>query len=177
MMNEINPYLPPESDLVVEPTEGAPLASRAQRFGGALIDGLLSIALVFAITWATDTWELLAAGPAVANYAFSFVLGMGVFLLLQGALLKTRGQTVGKVLIGTRIVSQKDERILPLSRILLLRYVPFSLLSGIPLIGSLTGFIDAVFIFREDHLCLHDHLARTKVIQVGSGAAAEPESA
>jgi hypothetical protein len=36
----------------------------------------------------------------------------------------------------------------------------------IPFIGNFVNLADALFIFGEEHRCLHDHIAGTKVISV-----------
>jgi len=89
-----------------------------------------------------------------------------VFLLLNGYLLAKYGQTVGKKLVGTRIVSHVDERILPLGRVFGLRYLPLSIIAQIPVVGGFVGIIDGLFIFRKDKRCIHDLIAGTKVVNI-----------
>ena len=96
------------------------------------------------------------------------VFGMVVFVLLHGYLLHTNGQTIGKRLVGTRIVSVVDNQILPLGRLLALRMLPVWVASQIPLVGGLLGIIDVLFIFSKDRRCVHDKIAGTKVINAAT---------
>ncbi len=56
--------------------------------------------------------------------------------------------------------------VLPVQRLLGLRYLPWWAASIVPFVGGLFALIDALFIFRKDHRCIHDHIAGTKVVQV-----------
>ena len=91
-------------------------------------------------------------------------LGFVAFLVVNGYLLATRGQTVGKLAAGTRIVSVADNKILPFHKVILLRYLPVWVIAYVPLIGPILGLVNPLFIFREDRRCLHDHIAGTRVI-------------
>jgi uncharacterized RDD family membrane protein YckC len=89
-----------------------------------------------------------------------------MFLLLNARSLATRGQTWGKRMARTRIVSN-DGKLLPLSRLILRRYVPYFFMGCIPLAGVILVWADMLAIFRRNHKCLHDELAGTKVVKVG----------
>jgi uncharacterized RDD family membrane protein YckC len=95
-------------------------------------------------------------------------VGLLAYLVVHGYLLHTNGQTVGKRLLGTRIVSVDDNRILPLWKVFVLRFLPVSVVSQIPGVGPIAGFIDPLFIFRGDKRCQHDVIAGTKVVQAGA---------
>ncbi|MBD3392455.1 MAG: hypothetical protein GF418_10265 [Chitinivibrionales bacterium] len=41
-------------------------------------------------------------------------------------------------------------------------------LQGIPILGSLFALINVLFVFREDHRCIHDLIAGTKVVSAGT---------
>ncbi len=93
----------------------------------------------------------------------SSVLGFIGFLLLNGYFLKTNGQTVGKKLSGIRI-ADLDGKVPDFAKVVLLRYLPVSLVATIPLVGGYLTVIDVLFIFRSDRRCLHDLIAGTKVV-------------
>jgi len=90
---------------------------------------------------------------------------LAVFLVLHGYTLHTRGQTLGKVLLRMQIVSRFGYRVLPLSRVFILRYVPFYLVVLVPIFGPLLTVVEVLFIFGSDKRCLHDHIAGTIVIK------------
>ena len=89
-----------------------------------------------------------------------------VFMVINGYLLVMRGQTVGKLMLGIRIVDSATGGKVSAAKVLGLRYIVFYGLQIIPVLGmrELVSFFDAVFIFRDDRRCLHDLLAGTKVV-------------
>ena len=86
-------------------------------------------------------------------------------VLLQATLLSLRGQTVGKLVTQLRIVRAKDGAPVGFLHAFLLRGFLARCLRHVPLIGVLFWFVDNCFIFREDHRCLHDLIAGTKVVK------------
>jgi uncharacterized RDD family membrane protein YckC len=89
-----------------------------------------------------------------------------VYPLVHGWLLKTRGQTVGKWLLGIRIV-RTDSSPAGLARLLLLRWLPVCLAGLLPY-GAWVPLLDVLLIFRASRRCLHDQLAGTVVIRTGA---------
>jgi len=87
------------------------------------------------------------------------------FLLVHGYPLATRGQSVGKILVQTRIVSVEDGKILPFSKLIALRYLPLWVAAQIPVVAQIFGLADALFVFRDDRRCIHDLIAGTRVIK------------
>jgi uncharacterized RDD family membrane protein YckC len=147
------------------------LATRWQRFLGALIDGLIMLPLALAgggvIVFAVFMSEVNADSPEVRalEALAGLIIGGGLFLAVHGYLLATRGQTVGKLLLKTQIVSN-DGRPFPFWRLVVLRYLPLWLVAQIPGIGHWVAIANALAIFRESRKCLHDDIAGTKVIQL-----------
>ncbi len=107
-------------------------------------------------------------------------LGVGLILLLSLALLavqiwmlSVRGQTIGKRLLGIRVVKADGS---PcgfvngwLMRELLITAIGFAC-SMIPFVGPLLfrpafHLVDWCLIFRDDERCLHDQIAATKVVK------------
>lgn len=86
------------------------------------------------------------------------------FLLGQLWLLWRRGQTVGKILLGIRIVRVDTLEKGGFVTNVLLRTLLNNLIVSIPIAGLLYGLADALFIFRDDQRCLHDKIAGTCVV-------------
>lgn len=158
-----NPYAPPASDVSVN--EPALLASRWSRLGGALIDGVISMLFIFPTMFFTGMWEKSIAGEqTLTDNLLLAAIGCVAFVVVNGYLLATSGQTIGKRVVGTRIVSVNDEKILSLGKVIGLRYVPIWGASQVPLVGPFVGLVNVLFIFRADKRCIHDLIAGTKVI-------------
>ena len=88
-----------------------------------------------------------------------------VLILIQGVFLCSKGQTLGKKMMGIRIVNSDDLGNPGFGRVFLLRYCANTLLTMIPWIGWIYWFIDLLFIFRGDRRCVHDLMAMTRVIR------------
>ena len=144
------------------------LASRWQRLWGSLIDALIGVAVIFPVMWFSGVLQQLYRGEvmSLAQRIVWFAFGTVVFIVIQGHLLGKHGQTIGKRVVGTRIVSCEDEQILPFWTVYSLRYFLVSLVYQIPGVGMWLSFIDSLFIFRKDKRCIHDLIAGTKVVKV-----------
>jgi uncharacterized RDD family membrane protein YckC len=168
-MAERNPYAPPESGVrdVPEPTESGALASRTVRLGGAITDSIASAVILLPVLFFTGYWETLLSNEA--SYATTLAFSAGSFVLfvaINGYLLVKRGQTVGKWLVGTRIVYASDDGLPTLATTLGARYGVLWVINLIPFVGNVFSLVDALFIFRGNRRCLHDLIAGTKVINV-----------
>jgi uncharacterized RDD family membrane protein YckC len=178
-MTERNPYAPPQAEVrdapAARPTKGT-LATRTLRLAGAIIDSVASA--VFVVPFLVFTGDWTAAISGELSYGRISLGGFAVFMAMQGYLLATRGQTIGKWLVGTRIVRADNDEVPTLARTLGLRYgalalgLPSALLvlvvngNGIPYVLVVVGLIDIARIFRRDRRCLHDLIAGTKVVAV-----------
>ncbi|HEX6202966.1 MAG TPA: RDD family protein, partial [Thermoanaerobaculia bacterium] len=157
-------YRPPSAPAV--PTRhhtSAALAGRGTRLAAQVVDGLLAVPLGFGLALvepdgppvlSPDTQTLVLLAVAVA-----FLLLVAINLRL----LYLHGQTIGKRVLGVRIVRLDGDRA-SLGRIVVLRTMAPSLVSGIPLLGMLFALVNYLFIFRDDRRCVHDHMADTKVV-------------
>jgi uncharacterized RDD family membrane protein YckC len=148
------------------------LATRGKRFLGALIDGLIMMPLAFTAGLVLGV-GLILSGIDVNSVEFKaaagvggVVIGGGLFLVLNGYLLATRGQTIGKYLVKTQIVSNEGQQV-SLAMLILRRYLPFWIIGQFPLVGPVFLLADCLAIFRPERKCFHDDLAGTKVIQLG----------
>lgn len=143
------------------------LADRGERFCGAFFDGIISALIIIPIFLAMGIFQKEMSGEPVELWmqVFQFFFGWAIFFLINGYLLITRGQTIGKLTVKTKIVNLEGQTPSPAS-ILGKRYVIPSLISYIPIAGQLFGLVNILFIFRKDKRCLHDHIAGTWVIKV-----------
>lgn len=164
---EGNPYAPPSAHVEDVATSGAgELAGRGARLGAALIDGFIILVGIWIVS-AVTPWSPFAA-PAAGRVGLALALngfvGIAIFALTQTYLLATHGQTIGKRLLGLRIVRTDGERA-SIGRLLGLRYGVGWLISVIPMIGQIYSLIDALLIFRESRKCVHDNIADTIVVK------------
>jgi uncharacterized RDD family membrane protein YckC len=164
-----NIYAAPNADLSseVQITE-SPLAGLGQRFGASLIDTLILMAINFSlIIWYFGSWYkyLNAVQDQTFNLQLSgALLGLVVFALINGKFLADNGQTIGKKLLGIKIV-RTDGSKLSLQRFFTHRYLPLVFMPLIPVVGMFVPLIDVLFIFRDSRQCLHDQIADTIVVQ------------
>ncbi|MBI3289294.1 MAG: RDD family protein [Elusimicrobia bacterium] len=127
------------------------LATRGERFRGALADGL-----IVAIPYLVAGTDSLPTAVRVVGMA-----GALVVLIVQLVWVIKQGQTIGKKIVGTRIVLKDTLQNGGFVPNVLKRGFVTGLLNMIP------GFfiVDSLFIFREDRRCIHDHIAGTCVIK------------
>lgn len=164
-----NPYAPSSTTAPMNYDERSELADRSTRFVGSLIDGLIMLPIVMPIAFGVGAIIGTVMGEGAATSIIANLvgggIGIGVFVAIHGYLLATRGQTIGKVVMKTKIVTEAGEQ-LPFAELYLKRYLILQAVSLIPLIGLFVGIIDAIFIFRSNRKCLHDDIAGTKVIKI-----------
>ncbi len=150
------------------------LAGRGQRLGAALLDTIFGLACILPGTlmvgvntvlqiargeWSDDIeFGRVAGGFALLGFALLFLV------VLQTWMLVTRGQTVGKRIVGIRIVRFRDGAPPGFVHAVLLRsWVP-ALIGLVRIVGPFVPFVDIGFIFGPDRRCLHDLIADTKVV-------------
>ena len=167
MNQEHNPYQSPNSEVTSKDMElgEAKLAGRGARFAGAFIDGVIMLAILAPIQWMAGMYEDFPNVPyqGLGDTLMWSAVGFGVMLLLNGYLLATRAQSIGKVLVGTKIVTLEGENA-DFGRIVIRRMLPMSIAALIPIAGSFVGLADALFIFGKERRCIHDHIASTRVV-------------
>jgi uncharacterized RDD family membrane protein YckC len=146
-------------------------ATRLSRLGAALVDGL-----VFAIP--AGGLAILVPMAMMGGGVASMMAILGVTLLLllgllvtQIVLLATRGQTIGKKLLGIRMITSTGETP-SVWRVFFLRWLPFVVVAAIidlvfkvRGLGNLVHVADALLIFQTTRRCLHDLIADTHVIK------------
>lgn len=155
----------------------APLAGRGTRLAAALLDnlaafvfalpgmcliGLRIVTEIFTGQFKLEEFDFAQAGAGSALLMF----GMMVLLAIQFSMVAQRGQTIGKRIMGVRIVRAPDESNAGFGRAVVLRSLLPALVSAVPYVGFFFSMTDIFFIFRDDRRCVHDLIAGTKVIQV-----------
>jgi uncharacterized RDD family membrane protein YckC len=99
------------------------------------------------------------------------VMQLGAFaaISLQACLLSFRGQNIGMLLTGLRVVRYSDGRPAGFLHGALLRFLaPVSLMfipGYVSFLGLMFLCVDYFFIFRADRRCVHDLIADTKVVK------------
>jgi uncharacterized RDD family membrane protein YckC len=164
---EANRFAPPVAHVEdIASADGGALAGRGSRLLAIIVDGILGALVFWAISLLTPfnvfRPDLSLGLPML--FVESLVVGFAIFLLLNGYLLHTRGQTIGKMLLKIRIV-RSDGSKASLLRLAGLRYLVNNMLTLIPMVGWLYGLLDALLIFRASHKCLHDNIADTIVVK------------
>ena len=159
----VNPYHPPASTGAAPPGE---LAGAGTRLLAVIIESLVLLPITIPIAYFMGSFDGIMTGrqPPFINTVAMTIVGCGAFIGINWVFLRN-GQTIGKKAAGVRIVSL-DGSVLPVQRLLVTRYVPWWAASIVPVVGGLLALIDALFIFRKDRRCIHDHIAGTKVIKV-----------
>lgn len=155
------------SEMGVEGEETATeLASRWKRLGGALIDSSIALGIFVPIMIAAGIFEQLKSGIdlSLKQTVIFLVAGQILFLLLNGVLLARYGQTIGKKVVGTRIVLKSTGQIASWKKVYFMRYLLKGLIGHIPIVGSVFKVTNMLFIFRKDKRCVHDFMAGTIVV-------------
>jgi uncharacterized RDD family membrane protein YckC len=170
-----NPYEPPQAPLdagAAVPATGVSLATRGERLGAAMIDGLIQLAVIVPLQFAFGVY---AGFPnvrlSVVQQVTWGVAGFAFYFAVNGYFLFKSAQTVGKKLLRLQIVNFADGAPTPGSKILFARVLPITLAGQIPVVGIWLTFVDGAFIFRAERRCVHDLIAGTKVVKLPALAA------
>lgn len=132
------------------------VASRVDRWFASMIDSLTLLLALPAI--------LIA--PIINNrdvVVFIFFLMIAAAFALQAYLLSSAGQTIGKKIIGIRIVKLDTGRNGGFITNVLLRFIVGVFLPGA--VFPIYPLIDAAFLFRDDKRAAHDLMAGTTVVE------------
>jgi uncharacterized RDD family membrane protein YckC len=135
------------------------LASPVRRLGAQIVDfciWLIPLLIAFIATYRTTEGAYATAIRIRLWFASSIALG-----IIQLILLSVRGQTLGKIAAGIRIVDFIDDTNPGFYRTVVLRVLVPLILWFMPLFAV----VDILFIFSEEHQCIHDLIAGTKVVE------------
>jgi uncharacterized RDD family membrane protein YckC len=143
------------------PSNSASLAGRGERLAAVLLDWV-----VYLIAYAASLLIAIALGyPAEAmSVRLGAVAGVLAVEVVQIILLSLRGQTLGKALMGLRIVADSDGSNPGFLRAVVLRRVLPSFVAVVPCFGKVFVLIDCLSIFGDERRCYHDLLAGTRVV-------------
>lgn len=156
---------------IIDELQSGQLSSPTKRLVAALIDSLISAAIVISIgSYIAGNFGALVAWKKTFSPLQSFLDNLAefsLFLVLHVYLLARHGQTIGKWVCGIRIVRADGSKV-GLWRILMLREIPLFLLAAIPIpyMFAVLAAVDALFIFRRSRQCLHDQVADTVVVNI-----------
>ncbi|MEZ6093475.1 MAG: RDD family protein [Pirellulaceae bacterium] len=149
-------------------------AGRFTRFAASIVDGILMAGFIYAIQVATGNWDRFTTQEVESSNQFAiYLIGIFVFLALNGYLLAKRGQTIGKLVTKIQIVDARYGNLLPFLRVYVLRYLwpfPFQVLAYLipgktdDLIFYWIVLIDVLVIFDSNRRCLHDYIAGSQVV-------------
>lgn len=78
----------------------------------------------------------------------------------------TRAQSIGKWYCKLQIFDVETIQPAGFFKNWFLRSFVNGLISGVPFVGGLYGLVDVLFVFSENHRCLHDHIAGTQVMDI-----------
>jgi uncharacterized RDD family membrane protein YckC len=89
--------------------------------------------------------------------------GWVAVVVITIVLVHRNGQTIGKKLVGIKVVRTNGARA-SLGRIFWLRNVVNGIPQVIPFVGYIYMLVDHLFIFGDKRQCLHDKIADTIVV-------------
>lgn len=164
-----NIYSPPAAELKPNQLKLPPyeLATRLSRLAAIIIDTIVGLVVNLPFWQMTNYFDGILSGhqPPLSILIGGVVYGVAAYLLVHGYLLKKYGQTIGKRVMGIYIANIETHEKASLMDILLKRFFPVAVINIIPIVGPYLGLIDALFIFRKDQRCVHDHIANTHVLK------------
>jgi uncharacterized RDD family membrane protein YckC len=166
-----NPYEPPKFQLEKEKAsthseiDDFNLASRWLRLGGYLLDFLFAGVPAIGLAYLVGVYENMdrAGNLPLADHLVALVIGFSTFMIINGFLIYERGQTVGKLICNTMVVTLDGKQVSG-NRYVFLRLLPLWIAVQIPVLGLILELIDLLLIFRKDKNCLHDDIAGTRVV-------------
>ncbi len=160
--NEV--YAPPKADLAID-TQSSYLASRWSRLFASLLDSLTILVVTVPAMYFTGGFDQIIAGiePSIVYNLSIAALAIFVFFVINAKFLIKDGQTLGKKVLGIRIVDLEGN--LPTMKgHLLKRYATYFLPGQVPIAGQLFSFVNVLFIFSKQKRCIHDLFAGTMVV-------------
>lgn len=158
------------------PAKNLTISSLYKRISAALLDMCLFFLCLLPVLRQLDMDAFAGADLAAMENAMQAVptqdmlVAMLLLLLLgltQCVLTVRRGQSVGKLLLGTRIVDPQTGAVPSVRNVLLIRTLLFSLFYNIPTLGLVLLIADTVaMLMSNQRQSLHDRAARTVVVDV-----------
>jgi len=167
-MADFNPYQAPSAHVEdMNDAEETQLAERGTRLGAVMIDSLILLVPLFLAIF--PVIFMAKAGGAESLGIGSIIaiaiggLGFLAIFVIDLVMLHRSGQTIGKRMLGVKILRTDGSRA-GLARIFFLRMFVPGLISNIPFVGVIFSLVDPLFIFQESRRCVHDLIADTIVV-------------
>ena len=166
-MADFNPYQAPSAHVEdINDIDNIELAGRGTRLGAVLIDA--STVMVPLLAMLVPIIFFAKQGDAMGGAAIIAIsvgaLGMLALIVINLVMLHRTGQTIGKRLLGVKILRTDGSRA-GLARIFFLRMFVPGMIGGVPFVGFIFSIVDPLFIFQESRRCVHDLIADTIVVQ------------
>ena len=153
----------------MENSEDIELSSRMNRLLAQIVDG--AVAIIFYLPflyYGLENGLINLDDGAYNDSTYELITGFGLWIIILAInirLLKKYGQTIGKRFVYIKIVN--DDNSQPtLKELLLKRQLLQWGAYYIPVIGFFLYIIDSLFIFGKSRTCIHDKIAKTKVVYV-----------
>lgn len=167
------------------------LAERGARLLAASIDELILLgislpmvfgalpALIAMVSGGTDpelldTSDMLRAMLAGPGTTIT-VIALIAWCVITAWLVAANGQSIGKRLVGIKVVRTDGSRA-SFARIFFLRNVVNALPNLLPYVGWLYQLVDPLLIYQDSRQCLHDRIADTIVVRCVSAEPREPSA-
>ena len=151
------------------------LGGKVERFAAYIIDSLIAFLSMIPLgsqffTAVNDfsAGSIDSINSLTIENTNNFTLGIFLIILqfiIQGYLITTRGQSIGKIAMSLRIVNSIDGTNPGFIKAFLVRFILTQIITSIPYIGFIYIFADPLFIFRSDRRCIHDLMANTIVVE------------
>lgn len=155
----ITPHVERQNSPRYNPPTHSILAKKRSRLYAVIVDSVIGVmTFVPGLFFYKYTDESFGIGFICLSYL--------ALLIAQTYYLVMFGQSLGKKVIGIKIVRIDDERVPGFAKVILLRSFIPNLIGAIPYVGWVFVLVDYLFIFRDDRRCLHDLFAQTKVVNV-----------
>jgi uncharacterized RDD family membrane protein YckC len=184
-----NPFAPPRAP--VQDHFDAPgamvTATRMSRFLAVLVDvspgfviGIVAAVMAAAMMPGVFSGHFDPRSASFATFGLFFLVvfvGAIAWTVWTIVLVYKYGQTVGKKVMGIRVVRMDGSRV-SFARFFFLRWLAVAVISWIVsvvgaamhlhFLGNLVSLVDALLIFGAAHRCLHDYIADTQVVTAES---------
>ncbi len=146
-------------------------ATRLSRLGAKVVDAVVGFAPLGAVAiFVPSAIRVGSLGSLVIFVILAGVITLAL-LITQIVLLVQNGQTIGKKVLGIRMITS-DGDTPSIWRIFFLRWLPFAVVAvvlelvlKVRGVGNLVYLVDALLIFQANRRCLHDLFADTHVIK------------
>ncbi len=165
-----------ENDIIDYFEKPVVLASRGSRLIASIIDSLLLMPFVLFlyfylldVEYYFEDYDIVGLSNYFNSLDILTVLPISFlpvlfWVLINYHTLEKYGQTLGKRLLGIKVVTMSHE-LPPIGKLVFHRYILISIISTFPVFGPIFSLVDVFFIFRDDKRCIHDIIAGTMVVK------------